>query len=91
MFQNAFALLQRSETYAIMADTGARICELVQDSLGIEECPPARYFQDAAAEIQKHTKDSHLGIEEAMLLLESFQNEANKQMNVNIAEALTCK
>lgn len=89
MFQNALAKLQRSETYAIMADTGARLCVLIQSSIGIAECPPRRYFQDAAAEIQKYLKGTHLSIEEAVLLLEMFETEANKKVDVTTDEALT--
>lgn len=89
MFQNAFALLQRSETHAIMADTGARLAVLMHVGLETVACPPAQYFQGAAAEIQKHSKDNQLGIEEAMLLLESFEKEADKKMDITTAEALT--
>jgi hypothetical protein len=89
MFQNALAELQLSETYAIMADTGARLCALAQCPTGIAECPPARYFQDTAAEIQNLVKDTHLSIEEAMLLLESFEREANKKADISTNEALT--
>jgi hypothetical protein len=89
MFQNALAQLQRNETFAIMADAGARLSVLTQLVVGIVECPPAKYFQDAETEIQKHSKDSHLSIEEAVLLLESFEKEASMKINVSTAEALT--
>ena len=89
MFQNALAELQRSETYAILSDAGARLCVLTQWIAGIAKCPPARYFQDAAAEIRNYSKDNHLSIEEAMLLLESFEKEANKNADVTTDEALT--
>jgi len=89
MFQNALAELQLSETYAIMADTGARLCALAQCATGITECPPARYFQDAATEIRNVVKDTHLSIEEAVLLLESFEREANKKSDITTDEALT--
>jgi len=89
MFQNAFAELQRSETYAIMADTGARLCALAQRATGIAECPTTRYFQDAATEIQNFVKDTHLSIEEAMLLLESFERETKKKADIITDEALT--
>ena len=89
MFQNALAELQCSEAYASMADTGARLCALAQCTTGIAECPPARYFQDAAAEIQNFAKDTHLSIEEAMLLLESFEREAKKKVDITTNEALT--
>ena len=89
MFQNALAELQLSETYAIMADTGARLCALAQRTAGIAECPPARYFQDAATELQNFTKDNHLSFEEAMLLLESFEKEAKKKGDITTDEALT--
>ena len=89
MFQNAFAELQRSETYAAMADTGARLCVLAQCTTGIAECPQARYFQDAAREIQNFAKDTHLSIEEAMLLLESFERETKKKADITTDEAQT--
>jgi O-acetyl-ADP-ribose deacetylase (regulator of RNase III) len=89
MFQNALAELQRSETYAFMADTGARLCALAQCTTGSTECPPARYFQDAATEIRNFAKDTHLSIGEAMLLLESFEREAKKEVNITTDEALT--
>lgn len=87
--QNALAQLQRSEAYAVMADTGARLCALTQSSTGIAGCPPARYFQDAAAEIQNCSKDIHLSTEEAVLLLECFEKEASKKTDVNTDDALT--
>lgn len=87
--QNAFAQLQRNETLAIMADTGARLNILTHLSLGIVGCPPAQYFKDAAAEVRKHLTASSLSVEEAMLLLESFEKEAIKKIEVNTAEALT--
>jgi len=89
MFQNAFAELQRSETYAIMADTGARLCALAQCATGIAQCPPARYFQGATAEIRNFVKDTHLSIEEAMLLLESSERETKKKPDITTDEALT--
>jgi O-acetyl-ADP-ribose deacetylase (regulator of RNase III) len=89
VFQNALAQLQRNEAYAVMADTGARLCALTQSSTGIAECPPARYFQDAAAEIQNCSKDTHLSIEEAMVLLERFEKHASKKADVNTDDALT--
>jgi O-acetyl-ADP-ribose deacetylase (regulator of RNase III) len=89
MFQNALAELQLSEAYAIMADTGARLCALTQCTTEIAECPQARYFQDAATEIQNFTKDTHLSIEEAMLLLESFEREAKKKADITTDDALT--
>jgi O-acetyl-ADP-ribose deacetylase (regulator of RNase III) len=89
MFQNALAELQLNEAYAIMADTGARLCSLAQCTTGIAECPPARYFQDAATEIQNFAKDTHLSIEEAVLLLESFEREAKKKADITCDEALT--
>jgi hypothetical protein len=87
--QNAFAELQRSETYAIMADTGARLCALAQCATGIAQCPPARYFQGATAEIRNFVKDTHLSIEEAMLLLESSERETKKKPDITTDEALT--
>jgi hypothetical protein len=72
-----------------MADTGARLNILTHMSLGIVQCPPAQYFKDAAAEVLKHSKHSCLSIEEAMLLLESFEKEAIKKIDVSTAEALT--
>jgi hypothetical protein len=89
MFQNALAQLQLSEAYAIMADCGGRLCALAQCATGTAECPPVRYFQDAATELQNFTKDSHLSIEEAMLLLESFEREAKKKVDITTDEALT--
>jgi O-acetyl-ADP-ribose deacetylase (regulator of RNase III) len=89
MFQNGFAELQRSETYAIMADTGARLCALAQCTTGIAECPPARYFQNAATEIQNFVKDAHLSIEEAVLLMESFERETKKEADITTDDALT--
>jgi hypothetical protein len=89
MFQNALAELQRSETYAFMADTGARLCALAQRTTGSTECPQARYFQDAATEIRNFAKDTHLSIEEAMLLMESFEREAKKKVDITTDEALT--
>jgi hypothetical protein len=72
-----------------LADTGARLRVLTHVGSGIVVCPPAQYFQDAAAEIQKHSKDSQLGIEEAVLLLENFEKEADRKIDVTTAEALT--
>jgi hypothetical protein len=89
IFQNAFAQLQRNETLAIMADTGARLNILTHMSLGIVGCPPAQYFKDAAAEVRKHLTASSLSVEGAMLLLESFEKEAIKKIEVHTAEALT--
>jgi hypothetical protein len=89
MFQNGLAELQRSEAYAIMADTGARLCALTQCTTGIVECPPAQYFQNAAIELNNYAKDTHLSIEEAVLLLESLEKEANMKADVTTDEALT--
>jgi hypothetical protein len=89
MFQSGLAELQRSETYTIMADTGARLCALTQCTTGIVECPPVRYFQNAALELKNCAKDTHLSIEEAMLLLESLEKEVNKKADVATDEALT--
>jgi hypothetical protein len=91
IFQNAFAQLQRNETLAIMADTGARFSISIHMGLEIVECPPAKYFKDAAAEVRKHSTDSSLSIEEAMLLLKSLEKEAINKTDVSTAEALTRK
>jgi hypothetical protein len=72
-----------------MADTGARLNILTHMSLGNVRCPPAQYFKDAMAEVQKHTTYSSLSIEEATLLLETFEKEAVKKICVSTAEALT--
>jgi hypothetical protein len=72
-----------------MADTGARLNILTHMSLGIVGCPPAQYFKDAAAEVRKHLTSSSVSVEEAGLLLESFEKEAIKKIEVHTAKALT--
>jgi hypothetical protein len=89
IFQNALAQLQRNETLAIMADTGARLNILTHMSLGNVQCPPAQYFKDATAEVQKHSTDSSLSIEEATQLLESFETKAKMKICISTSEALT--
>jgi hypothetical protein len=89
IFQNALAQLQRNETLAIIADTGARLNVLTYMSLGRVRCPPAQYFKDATAEVRKYSTDNSLSIEEATLLLEYFEKEAAKKICVSTAEALT--
>lgn len=74
-----------------MADIGARLNVLMHMGLETVVCPPAQYFKDAAAEVRKHSTDSSLSIEEAMLLLTSLEKEAIKKIDVSIAEALTRK
>jgi hypothetical protein len=72
-----------------MADTGARLNILTHMSLGNVRCPPAQYFKDAAAEVREHSTDSSLSLEDATLLLKSFETEATKKIHVSTAEALT--
>jgi hypothetical protein len=74
-----------------MADTAARLNMLTIMSLEIVGCPPAQYFKGAVAEVRKHSTDSSLSVEEAMLLLKSLEKEAIKKINVSTAEALTRK
>ncbi|XP_069689302.1 uncharacterized protein [Periplaneta americana] len=89
--QNAFAKLQRNETYAVMADSGAKLCAIVQKvNPKIIECPPAQYFRTAAKEISNHTDvTSHLTIEDALHMLKDFEKEAAKKIDIDTSEALT--